>query len=223
VFNPARLCKFYGTMARKGPNTPDRPHRQSAIIEAPEELEPVTRHLLEDLAKKAQVEPERVVAAPRNSESNGNRLDDPEQVPIDERTQRAKAYLAKVPPARSSRPADENGGNYRHGHDQTFFAACRLVLDFDLSPEEAYPLLAEWNDRCDPPWDPKDLWHKLADADKKGGPRGKLLQKFADTDLGNARRFAAEHGNDLRYVGAWGKWLVWDGSRWLPDELGLLN
>ncbi len=40
------------------------------------------------------------------------------------------------------------------------------------------------------------------------------------TDLGNARRLVARHGHDLRYVGPWKKWLVWDGGRWCPDEIG---
>ena len=31
-FNPARICKLYGTMARKGSNTPDRPHRMSHML-----------------------------------------------------------------------------------------------------------------------------------------------------------------------------------------------
>src|SRR5262249_9393899 len=29
VFNPARICKLYGTWARKGEDLPERPHRQS--------------------------------------------------------------------------------------------------------------------------------------------------------------------------------------------------
>lgn len=40
------------------------------------------------------------------------------------------------------------------------------------------------------------------------------------TDLGNAERFAAQHGGQVRYVAAWRKWLVWNGSRWQPDETG---
>jgi hypothetical protein len=33
VFNPARICKLYGTLARKGDSTPDRPHRRAAVID----------------------------------------------------------------------------------------------------------------------------------------------------------------------------------------------
>ena len=35
VFNPARICKLPGTLARKGDSTPDRPHRRSYLLEVP--------------------------------------------------------------------------------------------------------------------------------------------------------------------------------------------
>ena len=40
------------------------------------------------------------------------------------------------------------------------------------------------------------------------------------TDLGNAMRLVALHGEDLRYCYTWGKWLVWDGKRWVIDDVG---
>lgn len=45
-----RLCKLPGTWARKAPATPERPHRQSSVIECPETLQPVSRSLLKSLA-----------------------------------------------------------------------------------------------------------------------------------------------------------------------------
>jgi P4 family phage/plasmid primase-like protien len=41
---------------------------------------------------------------------------------------------------------------------------------------------------------------------------------FPYTDLGNAERLAARHGEDLRWVDAWHGWLAWDGRRWARDE-----
>ncbi|CUO98617.1 Replicative DNA helicase [[Eubacterium] contortum] len=38
-FNPARVCKLYGTLAQKGANTDVRPHRMSYIIGSPENIE----------------------------------------------------------------------------------------------------------------------------------------------------------------------------------------
>jgi len=40
------------------------------------------------------------------------------------------------------------------------------------------------------------------------------------TDLANARRFVAMHGDRLRYCHPWSKWLVWDGMRWKMDDNG---
>lgn len=50
TFNPARIWKLYGTMARKGDSTPERPHRLAKILEAPSELTTVSREQLEALA-----------------------------------------------------------------------------------------------------------------------------------------------------------------------------
>lgn len=49
-FEANRLCKLPGTFARKAPSTPERPHRQSSVLECPEILQPVSRSLLESLA-----------------------------------------------------------------------------------------------------------------------------------------------------------------------------
>src|SRR5262245_61476893 len=40
------------------------------------------------------------------------------------------------------------------------------------------------------------------------------------TDAGNAARLIRLHGEDLRYVGLWRRWLAWDGQRWAIDETG---
>jgi archaellum biogenesis ATPase FlaH len=52
--NPARICKLYGTMTRKGDSMPDRPHRRSNILDAPEHLQAVPVEVLEALAAEVQ-------------------------------------------------------------------------------------------------------------------------------------------------------------------------
>ena len=51
---------------------------------------------------------------------------------------------------------------------------------------------------------------------------GENIQKDAPylTDLGNAQRFVARHGQEIRFCHSWRKWLVWDGTRWRQDEDG---
>jgi putative DNA primase/helicase len=48
----------------------------------------------------------------------------------------------------------------------------------------------------------------------------KYEREFALTDAGNAERFVARHGTSVRFVHGWGRWLIWDGTRWALDERG---
>jgi len=45
-------------------------------------------------------------------------------------------------------------------------------------------------------------------------------KKYNQTDAGNASRFLDMFGDRVRFCHNWGKWLVWDGSRWSMDEKG---
>jgi hypothetical protein len=40
------------------------------------------------------------------------------------------------------------------------------------------------------------------------------------TELGFARRLVGKHGEHLRYVVPWNRWLVWNGASWAPDADG---
>jgi len=42
------------------------------------------------------------------------------------------------------------------------------------------------------------------------------------TDATNAERLLREHGNYIRYMAAWKKWLVWNGTYWETDESGAM-
>ncbi|MEN6371754.1 MAG: phage/plasmid primase, P4 family [Armatimonadota bacterium] len=46
---------------------------------------------------------------------------------------------------------------------------------------------------------------------------------FPLTDLGNSERLIAAYGSDLRYDVNSGKWLVWNGRVWEPDNTGQVN
>ena len=50
TFNPSRICKLYGTVARKGTSTEKRPHRMSRILHVPEQIEKVSLEYLQSLA-----------------------------------------------------------------------------------------------------------------------------------------------------------------------------
>src|SRR5262249_13143753 len=51
VFNPPRICKLYGMVARKGIPTVERPQRRAVILNAPDQLEDVPAAALASLAE----------------------------------------------------------------------------------------------------------------------------------------------------------------------------
>jgi hypothetical protein len=87
-------------------------------------------------------------------------------VPADWRLERARRYLAALPPAVAG----------SHGDLHTFRVCCRLVRGFALADGEAFALLQEWNTRCQPPWTHGELEQKIASARRYGRePIGGLL------------------------------------------------
>jgi putative DNA primase/helicase len=42
------------------------------------------------------------------------------------------------------------------------------------------------------------------------------------SDVGNAELFVEHHADSVRYVHDLKQWLVWDGTRWLPDQLAVV-
>jgi hypothetical protein len=145
VFNPARICKLYATMVRKGDGTPDRPHRRSAILHIPAPLEVVPRELLEALAAEAPSETAKTAPTAEAGAVGSSVID------------RAREHLAGMPPAIQG----------EDGSGKAFAAACALIIGFGLTVEQALPLYREYSSRCQPPWSEAELLHKLQDAARK--------------------------------------------------------
>jgi hypothetical protein len=93
------------------------------------------------LPKPAQAKPARVAVA--------------SSVPA---VERARRYLAAIPPAVAGQGGDT----------KTFYAACRLLLGFNLTESDTYALLSEWNQGCSPKWSEEELLKKIRNAKKYG-------------------------------------------------------
>lgn len=78
--------------------------------------------------------------------------------PETDNVRRARAYLDSVPGAVQGEAGDHH----------TFVVACRLVRDFGLDRGAALQLLHEWNTKCEPPWNDRDLELKIDGALKYG-------------------------------------------------------
>jgi hypothetical protein len=166
VHDAPRITKLYGTRANKGEPTPERPHRWTGIVEFPQPLGVVPRRLLEEFVSATGTSADvRVVGSNPHNRRRFAKLD----VPPDQRHAWARAYISKVPPAVEGQSGDK----------QTFEVACRLAIDFNMSVEEALPVMLEYNERCVPPWSEDDLRYKLEKAKERASENpdevGRLL------------------------------------------------
>jgi putative DNA primase/helicase len=209
VFNPSRIVRLYGTWARKGEDTGDRPHRRARVVSIPEPVEVVDRGLLEALAALAPHDPQRRSYAGDYVSVLCN--DRPEVM------RRAKAYLNKVPPAIQGQAGDR----------KTFKAACKLVQGFGLSKDHALPLLEAWNKACVPPWEGKDLERKLDEAAKRCKDPGYLLRdEVVDDPFRLARLFLAEEYKESpeKNLVYWrGDWYEWQSSVYKALDANVLT
>lgn len=66
---------------------------------------------------------------------------------------------------------------------------------------------------------PRDPWG-YANGQAVTIPKSKTGHEFPLTDLGNAERLIAQYGDNLRFDVNLGRWLMWNGRYWEPDQLG---
>lgn len=107
-------------------------------------------------------------------------------VPRTDAVERARAYVARVPPA-----VEGQGGD-----NATFSLCSTLARGFDLSDGECLEVLREWNATCSPPWAEEDLSAKIAHARRYGTEtiRGRLDQAPPQRD--QPRGQCREPGSD---------------------------
>ena len=219
TFNAARIWKLYGTKACKGDHLPDRPHRMAKLIDVPETLSVVS---LEQLKRLAAMVPEAPKPKPQPRKNGKHTSFDLEQwieehnLPVvnakewnggrmwilnpcpwnPEHTNKA-AFITQFP----------NGaigaGCHHNGCADKNWQALRELYEPDWPNhgyQESSPDDASTSDTTDTTSATHSTEHH--------------------TDLGNAKRLVARHGQDLLHCMPWDKWLIWDGIRWTADQTG---
>jgi hypothetical protein len=156
VYNSSRITKFYGTLTRKGEATQERPHRRSKWVQRVEWV-PVAREKLEAL-----------VSAAKGEGQNGAPGGAPAALPaFDGDLERLHVRIRED--SKKWDPAISGQG----GHNTAYRIVNRVLNDWGLSEDEAWPYLLQWNERCQPPWSERELRHKVQDAIKKGPKEGR--------------------------------------------------
>lgn len=75
VFNPARIWKIYGTLAKKGDATEERPHRRAKLLTVPDQAGLVSVDQLKFLAALAAKDQKQVKPVQKNTTSSSGSID----------------------------------------------------------------------------------------------------------------------------------------------------
>lgn len=221
TFNAARICRLYGTQARKGDATQDRPHRVSRILQMPEPGAPLTCDDLREFVRRH--------GAGLNEITVGRRLETPIGGPLGSTaTPRHRAldltrldivawfrhhdcYGHRADDDRGTHTVkcpwedEHSAGDGAHDSDTVIWDGSdgRLpnfrCLHAHCTHKKLREVAAEWGDAED------------------FGARLRAGREYPLTDEGNAMRLADRFGASLRYAGELGGWLFWDGARWAHD------
>jgi P4 family phage/plasmid primase-like protien len=249
VVDAKRLVPAFGTTKRKGaPGIAERPHRLTAFVCA-QEVSRVSVETLEKLLAELRSELGEAAKRPagtRVEPSDDGEDDEAWDVrlprPKEDRFALANATpfdavaealgllvdgLLTCPGCKNTGGVAAVGNGLKCHHQSCASKGVpgrpgfRTVVDVvaeaqSLSPSEA----VDWvlvrfgvpSPTTDPePREPADV------AELKTSLAG---QRFPLTDIGNAERFAAHHGVDLRHCHEWKKWLAWSDARWANDRRG---
>jgi len=179
TFNAGRILKILGTTARKGSDLrgvegiEDRPHRRSWFEPPTGALEVVTSEQLQAVAKVADPPAAPPVAKePKPAASSGSSS-------AKSAFEKCCKYLDKIAPAVEG----------QKGSDKAYRAACE-IYKFGLDGNEARAAFDHYNARCMPPWNEREIEHKLQQAknavtaEGAFGSKGKMTSARPKTKTG---------------------------------------
>lgn len=128
----------------------------------------------------------------------------------------ALAELCKRTPAKRAPSIKSSGGVAEGSRDDFLFRlGCQWRAKGLGETEVAGALAAINRERCNPPLDDDEV-RRIAASVMRYDPNA----GYETTDLGNARRLVAEHGEDLRFETVSRRWMVWCGTHWREDSDG---
>jgi P4 family phage/plasmid primase-like protien len=227
VHNPARIWKLPGTVAAKGDDTPDRPHRMAKVLEAPAVLALVTREQLEALAAQVPQAEASTQTPYRNGHAATFNLDEfvARQLPDASGPQSWKGngrkWVLETCPFnsdhtdRSAFIVEQPGGAIGAGCSHNSCTWTWPELRQKLEPK-ANGKAKRSDDRNGQQFKPESQNRPAGDSQLGPGTPW-LFAPDGCTELANARRLVAIHGDEFRYVAEWDKFVTYDSRCWGLD------
>jgi len=202
TYNPARLCRIYGTINRKGDSTTLRPHRQTNILLSNSTAPTIPMETLMELIKRYS--PPQPPADGRNQLSEQIRqiMAVCEEAGYGVAKSDASAKIPKVTLQRCPFNPEHSNSAILIKRGSLQFKCFHTSCQNNRWPQFFEQLPQHLKDRLPSP--------SIAD----------IIDKHQLTELGNAHRLVQHYGEMIRYVHDTRSWLIWDGLRWKRDEDG---
>ncbi len=129
---------------------------------------------------------------------------------------------ASEPTYRNTIATGEQATVQEGGRDDFLTRQAGKLRRANMNPDAALSALHAVNGlQCDPPLDERQV-EKVFNS-VWGYAAGDMLVTAPLTDLGNAERLVALHGDEFRYLVSRRAFLVWDGCRWRQDDFGQMT
>ncbi len=228
MHNASRILKLYGTHARKGEHSDERPHRKAQLLIVPDVLEVITeeqlRALLPPMPEPEPVRHQQSVPHADGFDELKAQLHD---VLLAYKTKEARGFL--YAPGRCHGSTDGQGVHMRLDNNAVgCFKGCKIgdiltAYGLPAHPVTAYsPRLSntEKKQRNDSSADAAPEAENTARASQSDDERDDAGDKLQPTDMGNGYRFARQHRDAARFNGLANKWFLWDTKRWAEDTSG---
>ena len=157
--NASRIIRLPGRANRKGDCIPDRPHRWSQVIVAPDDFQVVPVELLEAFAAEVGTPAVPAGKPPEAVQPQGSGPRPGRAVSHDRRSPASRARAYVFAPGFPESVAGE------YGHRQLYHAAAVLVDGFGLTFDQALPIFMDFNqERAHPPETDRHVRRTLNDA-----------------------------------------------------------
>lgn len=208
VFNPSRIIKLYGTIAKKGDNTPERPHRKSKILEIPSDITIVTQDQMLNLVAMLPKEPEE----PKGKSHGGPGLD-------------IEAWMKQF---------EISYSNTKCWNGKTVFSLEECPFDSNHKAPDSSIILHKsgavsfhcFHNTCaGHTWQELRAMKEPDRKTKQEAGKKKHVENIGEsdpkfTDMRNSRKLAEKINGKAKYCNNWKDWVVYDGKRWVREDGG---
>lgn len=217
VFNPSRIWKVYGTIARKGPNTADRPHRKAELFEKEGGTAPVPPDLLDKLASLLPATGDKTRGAPTGALERYILDHFPQARGPETWQRRGRRWIFDVCPWDSTH-TDRSAYIIQFG-DGGIAAGCLHKRCEGAQTTDKGSSLG-WRSLQ------KLVGVAFNSPSRNGIVSGPISASSAQTpnltDLGNAKRLVASFQHEIIHCPSHGAWYVFDDTRWKRNDDGAI-